>query len=503
MFAYQLTLHDKRNALLPLLPARRSDSVIGQRTQHTSEVEPGEDDHSVPESHAEEMPAAVPSEPRDSVHQTVAHQFVAKVKEEYGEASPAASTDKETVREVLRQVYPKGVAEGKVGLGGKNRKVIRDHKFWATQHVPHYDDGNPEEDGFIGVRQDPFLLPKDSEWAIIDILDTAQLEEVYKLLSANYVEDEQAGFRFQYTAEFLQWELHLGVPVSSNKELVAFVSGVPINLFERNLRVVEINFLCVHKKLRSKRLTPLLIKQIARQCQLTAGVVLPTSTSTCRCYHRNLNVAKLVDYKVPSTISLSSTGLREMEERYVVAVTKPFKRYMERLYMIPLLEKENIRHPFLSGRGKGEKAASTGRRPGQVVWTNVSESRVITDFFSFYIMSSTIVHDTTRHDLLGAACLYYYASDTAFVERSDELGLSKRRLTELVGDAIIMADQAKFYVFNALVLIDNPLFLRGLKFGCGNGLLNFYLYNWHSKALAGMNATEDRTAGRDVRVVMF
>lgn len=98
---------------------------------------------------------------------------------------------------------------------------------------------------------------------------------------------------------------------------------------------------------------------------------------------------------------------------------------------------------------------------------------------------------------------------------------------DLVGDAIILADQAKFDVFNALTLMDNPLFLQELKvrvimcisfldelttrlatpltvqFGSGDGLLNFYLYNWRSKGLAGMNATEDKAAGRGVGVVML
>ena len=37
--------------------------------------------------------------------------------------------------------------------------------------------------------------------------DTAliQLKEVYELLSANYVEDDDASFRFNYSAEFLKW----------------------------------------------------------------------------------------------------------------------------------------------------------------------------------------------------------------------------------------------------------------------------------------------------------
>jgi len=41
------------------------------------------------------------------------------------------------------------------------------------------------------------------------------------------------------------------------------------------------------------------------------------------------------------------------------------------------------------------------------------------------------------------------------------------------------------------------------QFGSGDGLLNFYLYNWRSKALAGMNPTEGQPAGRGVGVVML
>ena len=56
------------------------------------------------------------------------------------------------------------------------------------------------------------------------------------------------------------------------------------------IRTSEINFLCVHKKLRSKRLAPVLIKEVTRQVHLTgvfqaiytAGTVLPGVVSTCR-----------------------------------------------------------------------------------------------------------------------------------------------------------------------------------------------------------------------------
>ena len=54
--------------------------------------------------------------------------------------------------------------------------------------------------------------------------------------------------------------------------------------------LVEINFLCVHKRLRSKRVAPVLIKEITRrvnfegifQAVYTAGILLPKPVAVCR-----------------------------------------------------------------------------------------------------------------------------------------------------------------------------------------------------------------------------
>lgn len=71
------------------------------------------------------------------------------------------------------------------------------------------------------------------------------------------------------------------------------------------MEIVEINFLCVHKKLRSKRVAPVLIREITRRVNLhgvfqavyTAGVVLPKPITTCRYWHRSLNPKKLIETK--------------------------------------------------------------------------------------------------------------------------------------------------------------------------------------------------------------
>ncbi|OAX37214.1 N-myristoyl transferase [Rhizopogon vinicolor AM-OR11-026] len=482
---------------------------------------------------------------KNEIPQELVSHVVDRVVAEHGPNTAASNED--NIRLALEQMKIMDVIKGKSGVSGRGKKAMGEHKFWATQPVPQLGDEVPPEDGFIEpskpreeVRQEPYPLPKDFEWSILDINDPKQIKEVYDLLSLNYVEDDEAAFRFQYSAEFLEWALkppgylkewHLGVRVVSNQKLVAFISGVPMTLRVRGnvFRASEINYLCVHKKLRSKRLAPVLIKEITRQVNLTgifqaiytAGVVLPTPVSTCRYFHRSLNIQKLIDVKftyVPRSMTLARmirvyktaaqpqlSGLREMEDRDVSEVADLFTRYMQRFSMGQVMTLDEICHQFLSGRGRMDEPSEHHRRPGQVVWTYVvedPETHRITDFFSFYSLPSTIINHP-KHALLEAAYLFYYASDMAFAEDSEADSKLKKRLETLMGDALIIANQAKFDVFNALTLMDNCGFLENLRFGAGDGLLNFYLYNWRTAPLAGVSAVGGVEPGKGIGVVML
>ncbi|EIN07254.1 N-myristoyl transferase [Punctularia strigosozonata HHB-11173 SS5] len=495
--------------------------------------------------------------PGSNIPQSVVEEVLEKVRAEQGES---ADVNEETVRQALDQMKIMDVLKGKAGIGGKNRKDAGDHKFWGTQPVPQLGgvrvtvhdvcEEPPLADGYIEppkpreeVRQEPYPLPKDFTWSLMDISDSVQLNELHELLSGHYVEDPNAAFRFLYSPEFLRWALmppgyhkewHIGVRVASNKKLVAFISGVPVTMRVRDnlIHASEINYLCVHKKLRSKRLAPVLIKEVTRQCNLkgifqavyTAGVLLPTPVTTCRYFHRSLNVPKLVDVKfmgvprnmtlarmirlnkLPTSPHLAGHGLREMEEADVPEVAELYARYMKRFDLSVLMTLDDIRHHLLSGKGTGHKAEPfAGRRADQVTWTYVvenPETHKITDFFSFYFLPSTII-DNPKHNLLEVAYLFYYATDVAFLPDGDSGGRLKKRLNELVGDALIIADQAKFDVFNALTLMDNVDFLSEQKFGQGDGLLNYYLYNWRTSPLAGVNALGDKKIGSGVGLVML
>jgi len=194
-------------------------------------------------------------------------------------------------------------------------------------------------------------------------------------------------------------EWHVGVRATKSRKLVAFISGVPVALRVRQkiLKATEINFLCIHKKLRSKRLAPVLIKEITRRCYLlgiwqaiyTAGVVLPTPVSTCRYFHRSLDWQKLYDvgfsplppnskpsyqitkYRLPE--NTSTRGLRPMEVKDIDVVLDLLKRYLARFDMAPVFTKEEVAHWLL------HKEDTAGKNQ-QVVWSYVVEVRFPTPF---------------------------------------------------------------------------------------------------------------------------
>jgi glycylpeptide N-tetradecanoyltransferase len=72
-------------------------------------------------------------------------------------------------------------------------------------------------------------------------------------------------------------------------------------------------------------------------------------------------------------------------------------------------------------------------------------------------------HET--HKTLNVAYAYYNVPNTCSLE-------------ELMKNALIIAKNKGFDVFNALDIMENEQILKELKFGIGDGNLHYYLYNW-------------------------
>lgn len=371
------------------------------------------------------------------------------------------------------------------------------HLFWETQPVGKYQDGVGEgpiepSQPVAEVRQEPYNLPSTYEWCTCDLTDERTMQEVYTLLTNNYVEDDDNMFRFDYSVAFLRWALnppgyfpswHIGVRAKSSKKLVAFITGIParIRAHDAMVPMAEINFLCVHKKLRSKRLAPVLIKEVTRRVHLedmwqaayTAGVVLPTPIATCQYWHRPLNPKKLIDvgfsrlaprmtmsrtiklYRLPD--EAATPGFRAMERRDVAAVTRLLQTYLAQFQVAPHFSEDDVEYLLLP--------------IDNVINSFVVENSVsheITDFASFYTLPSTIIGNQ-NYSLLKAAYSYYNVATST-------------PLLQLMSDVLVMAKQRDYDVFNALDVMQNESFLKELKFGPGDGQLHYYLYNYRLRA---------------------
>ncbi|KAK7983261.1 hypothetical protein PG989_010663 [Apiospora arundinis] len=441
-----------------------------------------------------------------------------------GAKGPAQLTD------ALKRLQLSDVMTG-LAASGKNAKDMGAYKFWSTQPVPK------------SPRTPPPLVAG-FEWCTVDLESADELKEVQELLYGHYVEDDEAMFRFNYSISILKWammppgwkkEWHVGVRATQSRKLVGFISAIPLSLriHDKVINASEVNFLCIHKKLRSKRLAPVLIKEVTRRCNLegvwqaiyTGGIVLPTPVSTCRYYHRAVDWQKLWEvgfsplpagskpqyqvrkYALPDKTAVK--GLREMQEKDIDAVHSLLTRYLQRYELVADFTKEDITHWMLH-------AKKVDQLDEQVVWSYVveDEHKNITDFISFYCLDSSVISSETKHKNVRAAYLFYYATEAGLKdtpvstegekkedkkEAKAEREVLKKRLNELMGDALILSRRYKFDVFNALSLMDNGLFLEEQKFGPGDGQLHYYLFNYRANAIAGgvdkRNRLDDNLSG--------
>ncbi|XP_077406405.1 glycylpeptide N-tetradecanoyltransferase 2-like [Vanacampus margaritifer] len=371
----------------------------------------------------------------------------------------------------------------------------RSYKFWNTQPVPKLGEvvishGQITEGEEASAREEPYSLPQGFSWDTLDLSRPELMQELCTLLNENYTEDDDDDntVTYDFSAEYLQWVLqppnwleqwHCGVRVDSNKKLVGFIAAVPadVQIYDTEKRMAQIKFLCVHKKLRLKRMAPVLIRELARrvrqrgvgQALYAASVVLPTPLSSCRLCHRPLNLRKLTDlqypgirrdmplqralkfYRLPE--STKTAGLRPMTKNDTGRAHKLLQANLSKFHLKASWSLEEVAHWLLPREN--------------VIDTYVVEADdgVLTDVVSFYQISSN-VHNHRLHSSMTAAHLFCAVSAAA------------GDLVQLVEDTLVLAKSKGFDVVIAADVMDNKSFLEKLKFGFSGKRLHYYLYNW-------------------------
>ena len=380
----------------------------------------------------------------------------------------------------------------------KKNEIKDKYEFWESQPVPQFNKDAPVEFGEIwkdhkveDLRKTPFDLPEEGlEWKDVDMTKQNEIDKLYEFLKTNYVEDEDHMFRFDYSKDFLKWHLTspnycpdwlVSIvqldPKKNKKKMVGFIAGIPItiSIHGKDISLAEIDFLCVKKEFRNKRLAPLLIKEVSRRIHMqnkwwavyTSGTLLPKPFAKTKYYHRNLNVKKLVDihftylphnlnlaranilYKLPT--ELPFTGIRPMEEKDVDQVYVLLENFEKQFKVHGYYDKDQVKHWFIPRKN--------------VVYSYVREENgKITDFISFYSLPSSILQHESYKKLL-AAYSFFNINTTMSVK-------------DIMKCALILAKNAGFDVFNCLNIMHNEEAFQDLLFGKGGGNLKYYLWNF-------------------------
>lgn len=370
----------------------------------------------------------------------------------------------------------------------------RTYRFWETQPVPKLDGSDdsdvthgPITEDVTSVRKEPYSLPPGFSWDTLDLSNSTVLRELCTLLNENYMEEDDNTIRFDFSPEYLQWALqppnwsaqwHCGVRVSSNNKLVGFIAAVPANVFiyDKEKRMVHVKFLCVHKKLRLKRMTPVLIRELTRrvnrqglhQAVYTAVSVLPTPLTSCRYWNRPLNPRKLMDVSYPGLLQGTNTqravkfnrlpevtktpGLRQVTKEDLAGIHSLLQQDRCKLHLGPILSVEEVEHWFFSKEN--------------VIDTYVVEGPdgTLTGVVSFHSVFSRVLNHPVHTGLRTAYLLHVASTDTDVMD--------------LMEDCLVLAKAKGCDLFSALDFMENQQFLEKLKFSISGKRLHFYLYNW-------------------------
>lgn len=338
--------------------------------------------------------------------------------------------------------------------------------FWKNQPV-----GIGESNEIIKmpltIRTEPFSLPEGFVFENIH-----ETKELSKFLYENYVEDVNEQFRLVYSEKFLHFILNnpkhkqeYSLGLKFNNSLVGYVFAKETNIVINNLenKIAAVNFLCVNKDFRNKKIAPILIREITRRfyCNgvfsgiFTSGTDLKFNICTSRYYHYPINTKKLLYSNFANTINdvvikERRDGTRKINEFDISAIYVLYQKYVQSFYMYENFDFEDFKHLLLSDEYQ--------------TYVYIEENKILS-FGSFFILETLNIEKNAK---IKGAYLGLVGGD---------------KINKMIEDLIFYSNKEKCDVFNCIDIGNNFEFIEKLNFLEGTGDLKYYLYNWKTRPL--------------------
>lgn len=310
------------------------------------------------------------------------------------------------------------------------------YKYWNK--YPLRKDNNTQIIDYKNKDLKHMKLPDIYEWHELDPNNNIDIKELTSFLNHNYIEDRNGLFRTVYDENLLKWiltyptnNLHLCVRTKKSKKIVGFISmqTILVQLYEEEYKTCEINFLCVHKKIRLNKLTPVMIDELLKRCvdmldyQTYTSVFssmnyipTPVSLNSVKIYHRPINIEKLMEYNYCSPANNdgdkdrivdyyriykhSKSTLVKLNSTHVDKVLELLNNYMTRYNYYQKYLKNEFIHTFLDN-------------DHMCSYVYVDDDGEVKDFISYY-KTKTIVLNEKKYINEGHLYLYTSVNNTIY-----------------------------------------------------------------------------------------
>ena len=421
-----------------------------------------------------------------------------KEEKEIPEQKKEKKITKEEGKKLLEQIQNLKKTQELLKMGNFGA-IKSEYKFWNTQPVPQLNrdckiDFGPliNDTNIERIQKLSYELPEGFEWKEVNLSQNNELDKLYEFLKSNYIGDESHLFGTEYSKDFLKW--YLSPPgmyqewlisvlkedkIKNKKKMVGFISAIPtkMNIKGTEVQMAKVSFLCVKKEFRNRRLAPVLIREITRRINLKniwQGVYatytyLPKPFSKCEYFYRCINLKKLIDVQytsLPGKLSLGKalknhelpeepqiTGFRKMEEKDLEQIYELIKNNINKYKIYEIFSKEKISHWILPKKN--------------IIYTYVleDENKKITDFFSFYGLSRTILNNNSKYKKINLAySLIIFNSSIS--------------MKEIMKTAIILAKKNNFDAFHCIDIQEYSQNFKELLFIEKVGKIKYYFYNF-------------------------
>jgi glycylpeptide N-tetradecanoyltransferase len=152
---------------------------------------------------------------------------------------------------------------------------------------------------------------KSYRWYEFNLNNSNDINDVVNFLNKYYKQTINNNFIVNYSKEFLEWNLPkessfvIGLKAEDNENIGAIIAGTirKLQIFDKQEDVADINYLCVHPKLRENNLSPVLIDEVIRKLSnqnIKVGFFkttnyIPSPICKLEYYHRPLRYKKLYE----------------------------------------------------------------------------------------------------------------------------------------------------------------------------------------------------------------